>query len=77
MSFKVKGISRFDLHVYLTLKSHLLRNIFQISNFRFSLEYVARGDYFLIPTSNENNLIYLFIPQTPAGGGGEIKTQFL
>ena len=30
--------------------------------------------YFLIPTSNENNLIYLFVTQTPEG---EIKTQFL
>ena len=29
--------------------------------------------YFLIPTSNENNLIYLFIIQTP---GGEIKHSF-
>ena len=32
------------------------------------------GNYLLIPTSKENNLIYLFITQTPEG---EIKTQFL
>ena len=31
------------------------------------------GNYLLIPTSKENNLIYLFITQTPEG---EIKTQF-
>ena len=30
--------------------------------------------YFLIPTSNGNNLIYLFITQTP---DGEIKHSFL
>ena len=29
--------------------------------------------YFLIPMSNENNLTYLFIPQTPEG---EIKSSF-
>ena len=34
----------FLLHIHLTLKLHVLSNIFQISNFRFSLEYIARGD---------------------------------
>ena len=31
-------------------------------------------NYFLIPTSNENKLIYLFMSQTPEG---EIKTVFV
>ena len=42
--FNVKAISMFDHHVDLTLKLHLISNNFQISNFRFSLEEVARGD---------------------------------
>ena len=33
-----------DLQVDLTLKLHLIRNDFQISNCRFSLEQVASGD---------------------------------
>ena len=34
----------FDVHVDLTLKLHLISNAFQISNFRFSLEYAAKED---------------------------------
>ena len=37
-------MSMLDLHVDLTLKLHLLSNIFEISSFRFGLEKVARGD---------------------------------
>ena len=36
-----------DLHVDLTLKLHLINNYFQTSNFRYSLEYIAKGDTYL------------------------------
>ena len=32
-----------DLYVHLTLKLNLLGNIYQISSFRFTLEYIASG----------------------------------
>ena len=44
--FNVKAMSMFDHHVDLTLKLHLISNNFQISNFRFSLEEIARGDIY-------------------------------
>ena len=44
MTFQPKKMFMIDLHVHLTLKLHLLSNIFQISNFTFSLEQVARGE---------------------------------
>ena len=34
----------FDAHVDLTLKLYLMSHAFQIPNFRFSLEWVARED---------------------------------
>lgn len=37
-------MSLFDLHFNLTLTFYLLSNIFEISNFRFKSEEVARGD---------------------------------
>ena len=40
----IKGMAMFDLHVHWKLKLHLLNNIFQISNFKFSLEKIARWD---------------------------------
>ena len=44
MSFQRKRNKKFDVHVDLMFKLHLISNTFQISNFRFSLEQVARED---------------------------------
>ena len=38
MSFQRKRNKKFDVHVDLMFKLHLISNTFQISNFRFSLE---------------------------------------
>ena len=60
------------------LKEHLSKDDYDaliiITDNTKEKHFIKKKDYFLILTSNENNLIYLFITQTPEG---EIKTQFL
>ena len=54
------------------LNIRLSRNLITREPFLW-IQMNKNDNYFLIPTSNENNLIYLFITQTPEG---EIKQSF-
>ena len=45
----------------------LSRNLITKSHGDRVLEYIDNDNYFLIPTSNKNNLIYLLITQTTKG----------
>ena len=54
-------MSVFDFHVHETLKLHLLYNIFQISSFKSSLEYVTREDTYHNKNLKQEPMLQYFI----------------